>query len=62
MRRLAVLMRHLEKQQVGQLFEVVAITDAIVAQRVTEGPDFRDDGRGGHFNFLCCAQTQFHML
>jgi hypothetical protein len=40
----AVLVRHLEEDQVGELFEIVAIAHAVVAQRVAEAPDFGDDG------------------
>ena len=47
-RRLRVLVRQLQKQQVGQLLQVVAVTHAVVAQRVAEVPDFLDEGRCIH--------------
>jgi len=47
-RRLRVLVRHLQEQQVGQLFQVVAIADAVVLQRVAEIPDLLDQGGGVH--------------
>ena len=46
--RSGVFVRHLEEDQVGQLFKVVAVADAVVAQRGTEAPDLRDDGGGVH--------------
>ncbi len=39
---LRVFMRQLQKQQVGELFEVIAIAHAVVAQGVAEIPDFLD--------------------
>jgi hypothetical protein len=34
---------HLEEQQIGELFDVVAVVHAVVAQRVAEAPEFLDD-------------------
>jgi hypothetical protein len=42
----AVFIRHLQEKQIGELLQVIAVTDAIVAQRVTEAPDFADDAVG----------------
>ena len=39
------LVRHLEKEEVGELFDVVAVIDAIMPQRVAEAPEFVYDGR-----------------
>jgi hypothetical protein len=47
-RRLAVLIGHLQEQQVGELLQVVAVAHAVIAQGVAEVPDFVDDGGGGH--------------
>jgi three-Cys-motif partner protein len=41
-------MRHLQKQQVGQLFQIIAIAHAVIAQGVAEVPDFLDEGGGVH--------------
>jgi hypothetical protein len=46
--RLAVLIGHLQEQQIGELLQVVAVAHAIIAQGVAEVPDFVDDGGGGH--------------
>ena len=46
--RPGVFVRHLEEDQVGQLLKVVAVADAVVAQRGTEAPDLGDDGGGVH--------------
>ena len=47
MRRLRPLIRHLEKQQIRQLFDIIAITHPVVSQDVTVIPEFLDDcGRG----------------
>ena len=46
--RLGVLVRHLEKNQIGELFQVVAITHPVIAQGGAEAPDFGDDGSGVH--------------
>jgi len=35
--------RHLEEQQVGELFDIVAVVDSVVAQRVAKAPEFLDD-------------------
>ncbi len=51
-RRPAVLVGHLQEDQVGQLFEIVAIADPIVAQRSTEAPDAGDDGGGGIHEYI----------
>ena len=46
MRWLAVLIGHLEKEEIGELLQVIAIAYAIVAKGIAEGPDFGDDGGG----------------
>jgi len=47
-RRARALVRHLEKQQVGELLDVVAIAHPVVAQDVAVVPELLDDGRGVH--------------
>lgn len=49
-----LLVGHFEEQQVGELFDVVAIADAIVAEDVAVVPEFLDDGGGfvGHADRL----------
>ena len=46
-RRLRPLIRHLEKQQIGQLLDIIAVAHPVVSQNVTVVPKFLDDcGRG----------------
>ncbi len=51
---LAVLIGHFEEDEVGELFEVVAVADSVVAKGVAEAPDFGDDRVGGH-NRSCAS-------
>ena len=44
----AVFIRHFEEDEVGELFQVIAVADAVVAQGGAEAPDFGNDGIGGH--------------
>lgn len=44
--RSAVFIGHFKKQQIGQLFQIIAITDADVARGIAEGPDFADNAGG----------------
>jgi len=37
------LIRHLEEQQVGQLFDIVAVVHAVMAQGMAEAPEFLND-------------------
>ena len=46
--RAGVVVGHLEEDEVGELFELVAVADAVVTERGAEAPDFGDDGIGGH--------------
>jgi hypothetical protein len=39
-------MGHLQKQQVGQLFDVVAVGEAVVPQDIAVVPELLDDLRG----------------
>jgi hypothetical protein len=39
----AALVRHLDEQQVGDLFDVVAVVDSVMPKRVAETPEFLDD-------------------
>ena len=43
---IALLLVHLEEEQVGELFDVVAVGDAVVAQDVAVVPEALDDGGG----------------
>ncbi len=38
-----LLVGHLEEDQKGDLLDVVAVVDAVVAKRVAEAPEFLDD-------------------
>ena len=42
-RRLRLLVRHLEEQQVGELLDVVAVGEAVVAEDVAVVPELLDD-------------------
>src|SRR2546428_3087773 len=35
-----LLIRHLEKEQVGDLLDVIPVVDAVMPQRVAEAPEF----------------------
>jgi len=39
---------HLEKRQVGELLDIVAIAHAVVAEDVAVVPEFLDEGTGVH--------------
>jgi len=39
----------LEEEQVGELFQIIAIANAVIAQSVAEVPDFLDEGAVVHF-------------
>lgn len=41
--RNVALIKHFKKQQVGKLFDVIGIINAVVAQLMAETPDFVDD-------------------
>ena len=42
-RRLRLLVGHLQEQQVGQLLDVVAVREAVVAEDVAVVPELRDE-------------------
>ena len=46
--RLGALVGHLEEEEIGELFDVVAVAHAVVAQDVAEIPEFADNCGGGH--------------
>ena len=46
--RLGALVGHLEEEEIGELFDVVAVAHAVVAQDVAEVPEFADNCGGGH--------------
>ena len=41
--RLAEFIRHFQKKQIGELFQIIAIADAVIPQGIAEGPDLADD-------------------
>ena len=45
--RAAVFVAHLQKDHVGELFQIILIGHAIVPQGIAHAPDFGDDGGGG---------------
>jgi len=45
-RRLAVFIGHFQEQQVGELLQVIAVSNAYIAEGIAEGPDFGDYGGG----------------
>ena len=44
---LYALVRHFEKEQIGELLDIIAVAHPIVAKNVTVVPEFLDDG-GSH--------------
>ena len=44
--RLAILIRHFQEDQIGELLQIIAIAHAVVAQRGAETPDLGNDGCG----------------
>jgi hypothetical protein len=45
-------MRHLQKEQIGNLLQVIPITDTVISKRVTEIPDLLYDSVSGHLTLL----------
>jgi len=43
-----VFIRHFKENEISELFEVIAVADAVVAEGSAEAPDFGYDGIGGH--------------
>jgi hypothetical protein len=50
---------HFEKQQKGELFDVIAVGEAVIAEDVAVVPEFVDEsGRGGgHANLVALRDT-----
>jgi len=44
--RFAELIGHLQEEEIGELFQIIAIAHAVIAQGVAEAPDFADDAGG----------------
>ena len=42
--RFGLLVRHFQEQQIGQLFHIIAVTDAVIAEDVTVIPQFLYNG------------------
>ena len=55
-RSLRALVGHLEKQQIRQLLDVVAIAHPVVAEDVAVVPEFLNDGRGTHVQIIRMAE------
>ena len=51
--RLSPLVGHFEEEQIGELFDVVAVAHAVVAQDVAEVPEFADNCCWGHLQISC---------
>ena len=51
--RFGILIRHFQEDQIGELFQIIAIAHPIVAQGGTETPDFGDDRGSAHGFFSC---------
>ena len=47
-RRFGILVIHLEEDQIGELLQVVAIADPVIAQGGAKTPDSGNDGGGVH--------------
>jgi hypothetical protein len=63
-RRLRPLVGHLEKQQIRQLFDVVAVAHPVVTEDVAVVPEFLDDLRrlGGHVRGTEVEQSRENAL
>ena len=46
--RTTVFIRHFQENELCKLLQIIAVADAVVAQRGAETPDFGDDEFGGH--------------
>src|SRR5262249_36770873 len=57
--RLGALLGHLEEEEGGELFEVVLVGEAVVAQDVAEGPEFLNDAIGDFAHALLDARRVF---
>ena len=44
--RLGALVRHFEEEQIGELLDVIAIGEAVIAEDVAVVPEFVDEGGG----------------
>ncbi len=44
----ACLLRHFQKQDIGQLCHILVVGDAVVTEDIAEVPEFGDDFLGGH--------------
>ena len=43
-RRFGLLVRHFQEQQIGQLFHIIAVTDAVIAEDIAVIPEFLYNG------------------
>jgi len=46
-RRAGALVVHLEEEEIGELFDVIAVGDSVIAKEVAVVPDFGDEITGG---------------
>ncbi len=53
----AFLVGHLEEEQIGDLLDVVAVIDAVVAEGVAEAPEFLDDVSHAAISVLICSRS-----
>ena len=58
---LAIFVGHLQEDQVGQLLQIVAVADPIVAQGGTETPNLGDDGMGSAAHNLTVLLIQMRL-
>jgi len=47
-RRFGLLVRHFQEEQEGELFDVVTVREAVIAEEIAVVPEFLDDSVGGH--------------
>jgi len=47
-RRPTIFISHFQEDEIGELFEVITVADAVIAERRAEAPDFGDDAVSAH--------------
>ena len=60
--RFGILVGHLEEDQIGELFQVVAIAHPVIAQGSAEAPDFGDDGERYSCGGISCLESHSQSL
>ena len=54
----AAFVRHFQEQQIGELLDIIAVIDAVVAERVAKAPKFLDDVRHAPKSYMAIRVTK----